>query len=225
MRISDLSRRTGVPVATIKFYLRRGLLPRGVPTQRNQAEYGERHLHLIRLIRAFTNIGQLDLSTVGELLTAIGNERLSVPDLYEVVNRARFQEQPALDDVSGMSGARSDVDFFIQRLGWHVDPEVAGRLAQVVVTLRQLGCECDMDFFGPYAAAAERLVVQELDLLPSDAASTDRAAAVARMVLLDAALATVHRMAQEHFVAQRFDAASPATGETGAVGHRTGVTN
>ncbi|AVT32367.1 MerR family transcriptional regulator [Plantactinospora sp. BC1] len=225
MRISDLSRRTGVSVATIKFYLRRGLLPKGVPTQRNQAEYNERHLHRIRLIRAFTNIGQLDLSTVGELLAAIDDEKLSLPDLYEVVNRARFPEQPPLDDVKGMRGARSDVDGFVQELGWEVDPEVAGRLAHVVVTLRHLGCECDMDFFSPYAAAAERLVVQELDLLPSNSASTDRAAAVVRMVLLDAALATVRRMAQEHFVAQRFDAASSATGETGAVGQRTGVAN
>ncbi|MEQ4304185.1 hypothetical protein ABNF97_22860 [Plantactinospora sp. B6F1] len=136
-----------------------------------------------------------------------------------------------------MPGVRSDVDGFIQRLGWCVDPEVAGRLAHVVLTLRQLGCECDIDFFRPYAAAAERLVVQELDLLPSSAAGIDRAAAVVRMVLLDAALATVRRMAQEHFVAQRFDAAPPArasraasegvpaTGETEAVGHPTRVAN
>ncbi|WP_422774947.1 hypothetical protein ACN28C_31170 [Plantactinospora sp. WMMC1484] len=87
---------------------------------------------------------------------------------------------------------------------------MAGRLAHVVVTLRHLGCDCDMEFFSPYAAAAERLVLQELDLLPSKGASADRAAAVIRMVLLDAALATVRRMAQEHFAAERFDAASPA---------------
>src|SRR6266540_3706180 len=38
MRISDLGRKSGVPIATIKFYLRERLLPQGKPTGRNQAE-------------------------------------------------------------------------------------------------------------------------------------------------------------------------------------------
>ena len=32
MRIGDLAKTTGVPVATLKFYLREGLLPAGTPT-------------------------------------------------------------------------------------------------------------------------------------------------------------------------------------------------
>ena len=48
MRISDLSRQSGVPVATIKFYLREQLLPPGEPTGRNQAVYLDRHLRRSR---------------------------------------------------------------------------------------------------------------------------------------------------------------------------------
>src|SRR5256886_17599843 len=44
VRISDLSRQTGVPTATIKFYLREHLLPPGAMTARNQADYGSEHL-------------------------------------------------------------------------------------------------------------------------------------------------------------------------------------
>ncbi|GAA4690342.1 MerR family transcriptional regulator [Phytohabitans rumicis] len=204
MRISVLSRQTGVPVATIKFYLREGLLPRGTPISRNQAEYGDLHLHRLRLIRAFTNVAQLDLSTVRELLAAIEDERVPLRDLYEVVNTALYPEHNAADDPDGVDGVRTDVDEFLQQLGWQVDPKGAGRLAHVVATLRHLGCECDMDFFGSYADAAERLAIQELDLLKPEGTVADRAAAVVRTVLLDVALATMRRMAQEHLVAQRF---------------------
>jgi hypothetical protein len=204
MRISALSRQSGVPVATIKFYVREGLLPRGAPISRNQAEYGDRHLHRLRLIRAFTNVAQLDLSTVRELLAAIEDERVPLRDLYEVVNTALYPGQSVADDPDGVDGVRSDVHGFLQDLGWQVDPKGAGRLVHVVATLRHLGCECDVGFFGPYADAAERLAVQELDLLRPDGTAADRAAAVARTVLLDVALATMRRMAQEHLVAQRY---------------------
>ncbi len=41
MRVAELSRRSGVSVASIKYYLREGLLPPGELTSPNQAHYGE----------------------------------------------------------------------------------------------------------------------------------------------------------------------------------------
>src|SRR2546429_1914232 len=52
VRISDLSRQTGVPTATIKFYLREHLLPPGAMTARNQADYGSEHLRRVRVLPA-----------------------------------------------------------------------------------------------------------------------------------------------------------------------------
>ncbi|MGN9910225.1 MerR family transcriptional regulator [Phytohabitans sp. LJ34] len=206
MRISDLSKHTGVPVATIKFYLRERLLPPGTPTGRNQAEYGEEHVRRLRLIRAFTVIGQLDLSTVRELLTAIEDEELPLPGLYDVVNQAVFPSEPAARETGARRRARADVDRFIGELGWRVGPGAAGRdrLAHVLATLQQLGCEFGADFFTEYAIAAERLAVEELDLLPPDGEEADRAAAVVRTILLDVALSALRRMAQEHHLALRF---------------------
>ncbi len=40
MLMAELSRRSGVPVATVKYYLREGLLPSGVTTSATRAEYG-----------------------------------------------------------------------------------------------------------------------------------------------------------------------------------------
>lgn len=206
MRISDLSRQTGLSVATIKFYLRERLLPAGRPTNRNQAQYGDGHQRRLRFIRALTNVLKFDLSSVRELLSAIDNERLSLRELYDIVNRVRFRDDAIVDEDVNIDQASVDVDDLVSQLRWHVRPDAASRrrLAQVLTALKSLGCESGIDVFLPYAEAAERLGQRELELLPFDG-TTDRAAAVARAVLVDAALAAMRRMAQEHLVALHFD--------------------
>src|SRR6266545_4189804 len=52
MWISELSRRTDVPVATIKYYLREGLLPPGEAAGATRAVYDDSHERRLRLIRA-----------------------------------------------------------------------------------------------------------------------------------------------------------------------------
>lgn len=212
MRISDLSRRTGVPVATIKFYLRERLLPAGTPTGRNQAEYGEVHLRRLQLIRAFTTIGQLDLSSVRELLAAVEDDRLSLPELYQAVNGTLFQEVPTPIPRDELAEARTEVATFVDALGWRMDPgsPSATRLAQVLATLQRLGCDCGIDLLAPYAEAAERVAIAELDLLPPDGADADRAAAMARTILLAVAFVALRRIAQEHHAILRFGPAPAA---------------
>ncbi|MEH1099499.1 MerR family transcriptional regulator [Micromonospora sp. CPCC 205561] len=206
MRISDLSRRTGVPVATIKFYLREGLLPPGRPTGRNQAQYDETHVRRLLLIRALTGIGQLDLSTVLELLSVIEDDRVPLPALYEATNRAIHPDPGGAKVVDDVSTARSEVDRFVDGLGWHVESDAPGRnrLAQVLVALGELGCGCGVDFFQPYALLAEQFADRELSMLPRHGGGVERAAAVARTVLLDVALSALRGMAQEHLVTRRF---------------------
>ena len=57
IRISELSRRSGVPVPTIKFYIREGILSRGESTAPNQARYSEEHLNRLALIGALQQAG------------------------------------------------------------------------------------------------------------------------------------------------------------------------
>lgn len=212
MRISDLSRQTGVPVATIKFYLRERLLPPGTPTGRNQAVYDEVHLRRLWCIRALTNVGQLDLSTVRALLASLDDEALTLGGLYDQIDRALARDgDPAPADPEGLRSARADVDRLVRGLGWQVGPDTAGhlRLTQVLATLRHLGCTWDVGHFRPYAEAAGRLAAMELDSRSPDPALGDRAAAVMRTVLLEVAVTAIHRMAQAHHVALRLHDATP----------------
>jgi DNA-binding transcriptional MerR regulator len=68
MRICDLSAQTGIlsaqtgiPVATIKFYLRGNLLHPGVRTAVTPAQYEQSHVARLRLIRALLGPGGLSL--------------------------------------------------------------------------------------------------------------------------------------------------------------------
>ena len=71
MRIGELSRRTGVPVPTIKYYVREGLLPPGELTSPNQAAYGETHERRLRLIRALLDVGGLKVAEIADVLAAV----------------------------------------------------------------------------------------------------------------------------------------------------------
>ncbi len=71
MRMSELSRLSGVSVTTIKYYLREGLLPPGRQLSATQAEYDGNHLRRLRLIRALTGVRGLSVSTAREVLGAL----------------------------------------------------------------------------------------------------------------------------------------------------------
>ncbi|NEW33428.1 MerR family transcriptional regulator, partial [Nocardia cyriacigeorgica] len=83
MLMSELAARTGVPVPTIKYYLREGVLMPGRATSATRAEYGEPHVERIALLKALsgqglslakikTIVGLID-SPDESLLTALGN--------------------------------------------------------------------------------------------------------------------------------------------------------
>ncbi|MGQ5260851.1 MerR family transcriptional regulator [Micromonospora sp. ZYX-F-536] len=212
MRISDLSRQTGVPVATIKFYLREGLLPPGRPTARNQAQYDEVHRRRLSMIRTLTSLGQLELSAVRELLRALEDEGRCLPELFAMVSRALPPVDTAKDQAE-TSTEQARVTAFIDSLGWKVEPDASARaiLSQVLAAMDRLNCGQGVEFFEPYAKAAEQHASRELDLLGKRDEGCDRASAIVRAILVDVANTALRRMAYEHLVKQRF-AGGPSGG-------------
>ena len=72
MKIRDLIKQTGVPRQTIHYYIQNGLLPKPRKTGRNSAEYTERHVELIRLIRRLQDEYFLPLSVIKKILKKYG---------------------------------------------------------------------------------------------------------------------------------------------------------
>src|SRR5262245_1621088 len=83
MKIAELSRRAAVPIPTIKFYIREGMLPRGVPTGRTQAAYGDAHLERLRLIGALQQAG-LSLAVITQALRAMDTMTSDTPDFMAI---------------------------------------------------------------------------------------------------------------------------------------------
>ena len=69
MRMSELSERSGLPVASIKYYQREALVPFGEHTSANQSQYGEAHVDRLRLVRALIEVGGLSVSSAMEIVT------------------------------------------------------------------------------------------------------------------------------------------------------------
>lgn len=115
MRMAQLSEATGVPVPTIKFYIRDGLLPRGESTARNQASYGPEHVARIRLIRALTGICGLPLEgTARKVMSSIDGQTVSGA-LSAVADHApKIGDVVRLAEQLGVAFDRAHLDVFQQ---------------------------------------------------------------------------------------------------------------
>jgi AcrR family transcriptional regulator/predicted DNA-binding transcriptional regulator AlpA len=61
MRIKDVAQLSGVPLSTIRFYLREGLLPAPIKTGKTMAYYGQEHLQRLAFIRQLQSEKNLPL--------------------------------------------------------------------------------------------------------------------------------------------------------------------
>lgn len=71
MKISELSARSGVPVSTIKFYIRKKLLPKPVKTGETQGYYTRKHLDRLLLVQKIQREGSMPLDKIREITRLI----------------------------------------------------------------------------------------------------------------------------------------------------------
>lgn len=197
MRISELSEATGVSIATLKYYLREGLVPPGRQTAPNQADYGDEHVHRVRLVRVLREVGDLPVEAIREVVTAIEDPERSRHAVVGTAHRALDRE---VDD--GPSAEREEVDAWLdEELRWHVGPDAPGRdqLALALASLRRLGREVGPEAFARYARVAAELATEEVASV-TDAGSAAAAveAAVVGTVVYESVLVALRRLAQEH---------------------------
>ena len=98
MWMGELARRSGVPVATVKYYLREGLLPPGEATGATRASYDERHVRRLVLIRALTGVAGMSLGQVREVLDVIDD---AGTDVATAMGAAHLQLSPAPAEPAG----------------------------------------------------------------------------------------------------------------------------
>jgi DNA-binding transcriptional MerR regulator len=213
MRMAELSSRSGVPIPTIKYYLREGLLQPGTATAATRAEYGESHVRRLRLIRALLEIGELPVTAIQRIVGALDDDTVS---LHELIGRAQYALGPHVTPLAGdqdWQAAAGEVDALISELGWQVTAGSPARalLSGALVALRRLDPARSGVSLDVYAETLGRLAAQEVatvDPVDPPSGETDRAAvveaAVAGMVLYERVVIALRRLAQEDASAQRF---------------------
>lgn len=200
MRISELAGRSGVPVGTIKYYLREGLLPAGEPTAATQAQYGQEHVARLGLIRALLGAGGLSIATARTVLAAVDDPATSAHDTIGAAHSAL----PAVAE--GVQPDLARARAHLARWGWqvHADSPALVRLAQALDALEAAAFDTTDALLDRYARAAGELGAQDVAEIPTDSVDETLHFVVIGTLLLEPVLLSLRRLAQEDASRRRF---------------------
>lgn len=204
--MSELAERTGVPVPTIKYYVREGLLPEGEKRTPRLTDYDERHVRRLELLRILREVGDVPVEGLRRLVAAT-EVRGTVQELFAVAADAIAPTPPAAGPAR--EATRALADRLIAEAGWHhVRAESVDR-DNLAATLELLGAydthPRDPAELAPYLAAADQLARDEIGHLDG---SKDRVGLLEEMIVGQVVFATVlttlRRLAEEHHSYERF---------------------
>ncbi|MFE9444454.1 MerR family transcriptional regulator [Streptomyces sp. NPDC006602] len=226
MRISELSQRSGVPVATIKYYRREGLLPEGRALNPTTVEYDEEHIQRLRLIRSLIQLGGLSVARTREVLEAVdcpldafetlGVVHHALPVPSAETNEKKDEQLEGAVGEEASCGAAVRVEALIENMGWQISDASPHRpaLAQSLAALSRLGTDYTADDLIPYARLAT--ATADLDFAQFEGIE-DRIAlaerAVVLTVLFEPVVRLLRRLAQEDANHRRHDRRACGRGE------------
>ncbi len=224
MRLSELSAETDVPVATIKFYLREGVLPAGRRVSATQADYGRDHVERVRLIRALVEGAGVTLDGVRRVLDAIERPPASRHDFLGEAQQAIDGPAPHVVVTDGTHQA-------VRRLGWtDCGPGALAHLQAALDTAARAGFAVSEDRLVAYGTAMDAVAAFDIDALEADPAAQTASGALKHVavgtVVTDAVLVALRRLAQEHESGRRYapsDAAISPRGPAPDPPPRTGA--
>lgn len=226
MKISELSARTGLPVGTLKYYLREGLMPSGRRTSRTAAEYDDSHVERALLVRALTDVGGLGIAAVQRVVAVIDAPepaRLDVlataqdallgahsRDLEQDPERAdqRCVDEERADegraDQGCADGEGSRAREWAEGHGWRAFPEdlLVGRLDRAWEACEQAGVPLDEADLHRYARAMEEVAEVDVEAVPVGAAEAVRRVVVGT-VMVEPVLSALRLMAQREVSMRR----------------------
>jgi len=200
VRISQLSSDAGIPVATIKYYLREGLLHDGLLTSATQASYDESHLRRLRLIRALVGGAGLSIAAVRDLLGVVDNPPESGHDLLGRAHQAVIGSEVKPVDIT-------PVDAMLGALGWDLagcDDAAKSSVAEALEGMRSAGFELSESTLATYARAMHEVAEAEIAGVPTESAESAVRYVVLGTVLAEPLLLALRRLAQQSASRERF---------------------
>jgi DNA-binding transcriptional MerR regulator len=199
MRISELSERSGIPVATLKFYIREGMLPRGEATSATSAEYDEHHLVRLRVIAALAGVRGLPLARVRDILELIDEP---LDDARETIGRAVDALPPY--DVSDLDSPADDglARAAIEAAGLTYDPRFAAvhQLEIAIRAVQDAGLPWDEPTLHRYAEPMRDVGLAEVVPIARLSGEDVTAYAVLGTALYEPVMLALRRLVHQHLL-------------------------
>ncbi|WP_432172472.1 MerR family transcriptional regulator [Streptomyces sp. Tue6028] len=211
MRLAELSERSGVPIATIKYYLREGLLAPGRQINARTSEYDEEHLRRLRLVRAMIQVGRVPVAKVREVLGHVDDDSLGRTIRLGATMWALPQVPEPDEDDEFVQAAEQEVITLLDRLGWENTKRLTTissayrSLVVAMAALRRIGYDWEAELLEPYAELMHRAAVLDLNLLETQPSGAEQIEfAVLGAILIEPVLQALHRLAQEEETTRRY---------------------
>lgn len=201
MRISELVRRSGVPLATIKYYIREGLLMPGETTSATQASYDDEHLRRLNLIRALTDVAGLPLQKAGIVIGLIEHPQ---PSLFETLGKAVEALPPYADADETPDYPRAKAA--LEKIGQLYDPDYAAvaQFERALAAAESVGLAMSDERLLGYAR--QIMAIAELDLgqVPTGTVQDAIEYSVLGTALYEPVIVAMRRLAHQDLAARRF---------------------
>lgn len=199
MRISELATRSGVPVATIKYYLREKVLPEGERSSATQAAYGDAHVQRLGVIRALVDAG-VGISGV-RMVVAVLEEPPENP--YDLLGAANAAVTPQVSADLDLTAA----NVLLERMGGSVDrcfPDQIAAVAHALATLDRAGFTVPEPVMDAYIEHLGALAEAELAATPETSIEDAVRYVVLGTALVEPLILALRRVAEQVAASKRF---------------------
>ena len=207
MRLSELSARAGVPVATVKYYLRVGLLPPGERVSATAADYTDVHVERVCLIRALVDGAGMSIAGVRRVVEAIEHPPSSWHDFLGAAQAAISDDAPQPQDCD-------QARYAVEQLGWgkSANPHTVALLQSALDTADRASFPVPADRLVAYGSIMEQVAEIDLESLVTNPEGQGPSAVLRYVavgtVVVDPVLVALRRLAQAHLSVARFGAGS-----------------
>lgn len=209
MRISRVSEQSGVPVSTLKYYLREGLVHEGVRLSGNQTDYDETHLQRVRLVRALLDTGGLSVAAAKRVLSTLDAEPESIATTFEAAQHAMATGRPSGEP---SEASRRRIADLASARGWRTSPDNPGfdLAARVLDDYSAITFEPSDEYLDAYAAAADLVARADVSaLLEREDPALIAELMVIGTVVGDTLAAGLRRLAHQEATAELFPVPDP----------------
>ena len=164
MQLKELSEATGTSPASIKFYLREGLVPPGETIHATRARYTKKHVKRLELIRALRHIVGLNIGQIRSIvrLADDGAPRLA---LLAHVQRVVLNLEPAENARVRTAAA----DAVVRMRNWpDARSDAREALDRHIALMEGLGISLPLELLDQYSRAVDAIAGLDLEMTTSE---------------------------------------------------------